>query len=89
MLWIIAIAYRLLRGREGLGGGDPLLLGAIGLWLGWQVLPLVLMLASGAGLGVALILQWRGITLNSATRFPLGTLMAAAAWPVALLYPSA
>lgn len=85
MLWGIALAYRALRGRDGLGGGDPLLLGAIGLWLGWQLLPLVLMIASGAGLVVALVLQQRGIALSSATRFPLGTLMAAAAWPVALL----
>ncbi|MFN3819546.1 prepilin peptidase [Blastomonas sp.] len=86
MLSIIAFAYRAFRGREGLGGGDPLLLGAIGLWLGWQLLPLVLMIASGAGLVIALVLQRRGVALTSATRFPLGTLMAAAAWPVALLF---
>lgn len=87
MLWAVALAYRRLRGREGLGGGDPLLLGAIGLWLGWQALPMVLLIASGAGLGVALVLQQRGVALSGATRFPLGTLMAAAAWPVALFYP--
>lgn len=87
VLWLIAFAYRRLRGHDGLGGGDPLLLGAIGLWLGWLALPLVLMLASGAGLAVALILQRRGIALDSATRFPLGTLLAGAAWPVALLRP--
>lgn len=88
MLWVIAFAYSALCGREGLGGGDPLLLGAIGLWLGWQSLPLVLMIASGAGLVIALVLQQRGAVLSSTTRFPLGTLMAAAAWPVALLYPT-
>lgn len=87
ILWLTALAYRLIRGREGLGGGDPLLLGAIGLWLGWQALPLVLVLASGAGLAAALILRWRGVALTTATRFPLGTLLAGAAWPVALLYP--
>jgi leader peptidase (prepilin peptidase)/N-methyltransferase len=87
ILWIIAFAYRILRRREGLGGGDPLLLGSIGLWLGWQLLPLVLMIASGAGLAIALVLQQRGVPLNSATRFPLGTLLAAAAWPVALFSP--
>jgi leader peptidase (prepilin peptidase)/N-methyltransferase len=87
MLWVIAIAYRSLRGRDGLGGGDPLLLGAIGLWLGWQALPIVLMLASGTGLAIALVLQRRGMALDSATRFPLGSLMAGAAWPVALLSP--
>lgn len=83
-LWLIALLYRLTRGREGLGGGDPLLLGAIGLWLGWQALPLVLLIASGLGLAVALVLQRRGHDLDAATRFPLGTLMALAAWPVAL-----
>lgn len=83
-LWLIGLAYRSTRGREGLGGGDPLLLGAIGLWLGWQALPLVLLIASGLGLAVALALQRRGHDLDAATRFPLGTLMALAAWPVAL-----
>lgn len=84
-LGLIALAYRTLRGREGLGGGDPLLFGAIGLWLGWERLPLVLMLASGAGLAIALIWHWRGRRLTNAMRFPLGTLLAGAAWPVALL----
>lgn len=84
-LALIALAYRALRGREGLGGGDPLLFGAIGLWLGWERLPLVLMLASGVGLALALLWHWRGHRLTSAMRFPLGTLLAGAAWPVALL----
>jgi leader peptidase (prepilin peptidase)/N-methyltransferase len=85
LLWIVAFAYRSLRGRDGLGGGDPLLLGAIGLWLGWQMLPLVLMIASGLGLAAALVMQRRGTAIDSTTRFPLGTLLALAAWPVALL----
>lgn len=84
-LWLIALLYRVTRGREGLGGGDPLMLGAIGLWLGWQALPMVLLIASGIGLAVALVLQRRGHDLDAASRFPLGTLMALAAWPVALL----
>ena len=86
-LWLIAAAYRRLRGHDGLGGGDPLLLGAIGLWLGWQALPMVLLGASGAGLLAALIMQRRGADISTATRFPLGTLLALAAWPVALLSP--
>lgn len=85
VLWLIALTYRAARGRDGLGGGDPLMLGAIGLWLGWQALPFVLMVASGLGLAVALALQRRGAALDAATRFPLGTLMALAAWPVALV----
>ncbi|WP_017671603.1 A24 family peptidase [Blastomonas sp. AAP53] len=85
VLWSVATGYRQLRGREGLGGGDPWMLGAIGLWLGWQLLPLVLMIASGLGLAAALIMQRRGAAVDGATRFPLGTLLALAAWPVALL----
>lgn len=84
-LWLVAAGYRHLRGRDGLGGGDPLLLGAIGLWLGWQALPMVLLGASGAGLMAALVMQRRGADISTATRFPLGTLLALAAWPVALL----
>ena len=34
MLWSVARGYRMLRGRDGMGGGDPPLLGAIGLWIG-------------------------------------------------------
>lgn len=88
-LWMIAVVYRRLRGQDGLGGGDPLLLGAIGLWLGWQALPMVLLGASGLGLIAALVMQRRGLDISSATRFPLGTLLALAAWPVALLNPLA
>jgi leader peptidase (prepilin peptidase) / N-methyltransferase len=44
----------------------------------------VLLIASGLGLAAALVMQRRGVALDAATRFPLGTLMALAAWPVAL-----
>lgn len=86
-LWLVALLYRFARQREGLGGGDPLLFGAIGLWLGWQALPIVLMIASGLGLAAALVMQRRGLAIDSVTRFPLGTLLALAAWPVALTGP--
>ncbi len=42
--------YFVVRKREGMGAGDPKLLAALGIWLGWQALPLVLFLASGIGL---------------------------------------
>ena len=47
-------AYRRLRGREGLGGGDPLLMAALGAWLGWQALPTALLLAAVTGLAFVL-----------------------------------
>ena len=59
-LWLVGQGYQLLRHREGLGGGDPKLLGAIGLWVGWQMLPVILMLASLTGLALILVRgPWR------------------------------
>ncbi|KQM63628.1 peptidase A24 [Sphingomonas sp. Leaf17] len=80
-LWLIALAYRRVRGREGMGGGDPKLLGAIGLWLGWRMLPAVLLLACLIGLGVVLAMRITGRAVAADTALPLGTLMAVAAYP--------
>lgn len=52
---LLAWAYRLLRHREALGGGDAKLLAALGGWLGWQSLPLLLLFASGIGLIAVLL----------------------------------
>ena len=49
-LWLLARGYRVLRGTEALGMGDAKLLAALGAWLGWQPLPLVLLLASGGSI---------------------------------------
>jgi leader peptidase (prepilin peptidase) / N-methyltransferase len=81
----IAFAYRRLRGREGLGGGDPKLFAAIGAWLGWQQLPFVLLGAGLLGLAVILMMHLRGRAVAATDRLPLGTLMALAAWPIWLL----
>ena len=53
----IILIYGAIRGQQGMGGGDWKLLGAIGAWVGWQSLPMVLFLASVQGILVALILQ--------------------------------
>jgi leader peptidase (prepilin peptidase)/N-methyltransferase len=73
-------AYRLLRGREGMGGGDVKLLGAIGLWLGWRILPMVLLGAALAGLLWSLLERARGKELTATSSVPLGTFLALAAW---------
>jgi leader peptidase (prepilin peptidase) / N-methyltransferase len=84
-LWLIAVGYRRLRGREGMGGGDPKLMAGLGAWLGWQQLPLVLVGAGVAGLAAVLLMRARGRAVGAADRLPLGTLMALAAWPIWLV----
>jgi leader peptidase (prepilin peptidase)/N-methyltransferase len=85
VLALIAIAYRRIRKREGLGGGDPKLLGAIGAMLGWQALPLVLLGASGVGLLFVALRIAGGQTVTATDRLPLGALMALAAFPMWIL----
>ena len=83
VLAAVACAYRRSRGFEGLGRGDPKLLGAAGLWLGWQALPFLLLLASGFGLALALM-RSRKVPLAE-QRIPLGTAIGLAAMLIGLL----
>jgi leader peptidase (prepilin peptidase) / N-methyltransferase len=79
-LWLVGRAYRRLRGHEGLGGGDPKLLGAVGCWLGWQPLPALLLLASGIGLVFVVLQRLRGVSFGRQHRLPFGAMLAAAAF---------
>ncbi|HSS71269.1 MAG TPA: A24 family peptidase [Casimicrobiaceae bacterium] len=56
-LWIVYWLFKLIRGKEGMGYGDFKLLAALGAWLGWQMLPLIVLLSSlvGAAIGIALV----------------------------------
>ena len=86
-LWTVYHAFRLLTGKEGMGYGDFKLLAAFGAWLGWQALPLIVLLSSlvGAVTGIALMLfggHRRG------TPIPFGPFLAAAGW-IALLWGDA
>lgn len=81
VLLLLALAYRKARRREGLGQGDPKLLGAIGLWVGWAALPQVVLGAAVIGLAVALV-DRRRMTMTSA--MPLGTLLGLAGWLASL-----
>jgi len=56
-LWAVYWAFKLITGKEGMGYGDFKLLAALGAWLGWQVLPLTVLLSSlvGAVVGIALM----------------------------------
>lgn len=70
--------YRRLRHREGLGGGDPKLFGAIGAWLGLSALPPILLAAALLGLAWAAV-AGRGKPDTQPMKLPLGTLLAIAA----------
>ncbi len=84
ILWSVYWAFKLVTGKEGMGYGDFKLLGALGAWMGWQMLPLVLLLsaATGAIIGVALIVL-RGRDKN--VPMPFGPYLAIAGW-VALMW---
>ncbi|OWK32850.1 type 4 prepilin-like protein leader peptide-processing enzyme [Sphingomonas mucosissima] len=84
-LWLIGFGYLRLRGREGLGGADPKLFGAIGLWLGWQLLPAVLLTAALVGLGLVAWQLATGRTVAGDDALPFGTYLAVAAYPALLL----
>ena len=57
-LWIVYWGFKLATGKEGMGYGDFKLLAALGAWMGWQMLPLTILLSSlvGAVVGIGLIL---------------------------------
>lgn len=79
-LWLIGAAYARLRGRQGLGGGDPIMFGAGGAWVGWMGLPSVLLWASAAGLSLVLAILIMRRRISGEDRLPFGTLLAVGFW---------
>ena len=77
VLWSVYWLFKLATGKEGMGFGDFKLLAAIGAWLGWKILPLVILLSSlvGAVVGVALIVLARR---GREVPMPFGPYLAAA-----------
>jgi len=86
-LWLIGRAYRRLRGREGLGGGDPFLLAAGGAWVGWTGLPSILVWAATAGLSVVLARALSGRRVSGDDRLPFGVFLALGIWLTWLFGP--
>lgn len=83
-LWLVFHAFKLVTGKEGMGYGDFKLFAALGAWLGWKLLPLVIVLsaATGAVLGILMIaLQGR----DRRAPMPFGPYLAAAGW-LAMMY---
>lgn len=83
-LWTVYQIFKLTTGREGMGYGDFKLFALFGAWLGWQALPMILILSSvvGATIGLALLAR-RGQDRH--TPLPFGPYLAAAGW-IALLW---
>ena len=78
-LWLVGFAYKRLRGRDGLGGGDPKLLAGLGALLGGWSLPFLITGAAGLGLALAGWDRLRGRDVNATTRLPFGALLAGVA----------
>ena len=83
-LWSIYHLFRLLTGKEGMGYGDFKLLAALGAWMGWQFLPLIILLSSVVGAAVGLSLMATG-KLERDKPMPFGPFIAAAGW-IALIW---
>ena len=84
LLWSVARGYRMLRGRDGMGGGDPPLLGAIGVWLGPMGAIGAVIGGSLLGMVAALMMLLARRPMAGDTALPLGTLLAGAAWVIFL-----
>ena len=83
-LWSVYHLFRLVTGKEGMGYGDFKLLAALGAWLSWQMLPLIILLSAvvGAVVGISMIVIRRH---DRNVPIPFGPYLAAAGW-IAMLY---
>jgi len=78
-LWSVYHLFKMITGKEGMGFGDFKLLSMLGAWMGWKMLPAIILLSSavGAVVGIALILL-RGRDRN--IPIPFGPYLATAGW---------
>ncbi|WP_087016585.1 prepilin peptidase [Thaumasiovibrio subtropicus] len=83
-LWSVYWLFKLITKKEGMGYGDFKLLAALGAWLGWQMLPMVILLSSVLG-AVFGIIQLRLAGQDNQTPFSFGPYLAIAGW-IAILW---
>jgi leader peptidase (prepilin peptidase)/N-methyltransferase len=79
LLWLLFHAFRLVTGKTGMGAGDFKLLALVGAWLGWQILPQVLLLSALSGILIGLLLIASGRT-QARQPIPYGPFLAVAGW---------
>ncbi|MEZ5480692.1 MAG: A24 family peptidase [Porticoccaceae bacterium] len=84
VLWSVFWLFKLITGKEGMGHGDFKLLAALGAWLGWQQLPLIILLSSivGAVVGITAIIAFGR---DKQIPIPFGPYLATAGW-IALMW---
>ncbi len=85
-LWLVCLVFKLVTGKQGMGHGDFKLLGMLGAWFGWQVLPLVIVLSSlvGAIIGISMIIFK---SHDRSVPIPFGPYLAIAGWVTMLWGP--
>jgi leader peptidase (prepilin peptidase)/N-methyltransferase len=78
-LWLVYQGFFWVTGREGMGYGDFKLFAALGAWLGWQFLPMILLLAALTGTVIG-VLGWLRARVDRETHLPFGPYLAGAGW---------
>lgn len=86
ILWLVFHAFRLLTGKLGMGHGDFKLTAALGAWLGWQMIPIIILAASLSGtvIGVLMIVLARH---EKDKPIPFGPYLAMGGWLAMLWGP--
>ena len=88
ILWIVFMLFKVITGKEGMGNGDFKLLAMLGAWLGWQMLPFIILFASLLGSLSGLFLIWiRRRDWGWGIPIPFGPYLALSGW-IALLWGS-
>ena len=82
--WLVFHAFKLLTGKEGMGYGDFKLLALFGAWLGWQSLPIIVLLSSLIG-AIAGVLMIVALKQDRSNPIPFGPFLSLAGW-IALLW---
>lgn len=86
VLWTVFQIFKLVTGKEGMGFGDFKLLAALGAWMGWELLPQIILLSSVVGAVTGIFMLITGLTKRQQP-IPFGPYLAAAGW-IALMWGS-
>jgi prepilin signal peptidase PulO-like enzyme (type II secretory pathway) len=90
LLWSVAAIFRGCRGIDGLGRGDLKFSAAVGLWIGWQDVAPMLMVASCSALAFVAVRAWQQRRFEMTARLPFGPFLglgATACWLTTLPQP--